>query len=756
MAPQLRRAISELFRSAVGARAARAAGPHLLPRHALPAAGAQRPRFDEWSGLHDLDSAGAQRLLQGEDASAEAFFSDTADFEARVQHEAAWLLKPEAQTDAEVHGPFLYFQRYTPEGFVVFCRSPIGDSQRVEVLLDTGALAEESKAGVAEVTVCKVSDDHEVMAYIVDLVGDESYQLCFKTLGDRAQNWSVRLDGVRSFEFLGGGSAEAGLDVLAVRMDAKTRRASQVIHHRVSRAGPIGEPQLLWHERNEAAYLEVFRTKDRQFVLLSSNTKDTSEVRVMRCNSSGDSMGPAEPQLLLPPRPGVEYFAEHHAGNFYVITNHERPDFVVYNLPVDKLGSPNGGWCDLTRFFTPPGGMHVTDADLFSRWLVLYGHEAAEPRICVVPLADGGSGSQGQPYLVELPSPVGSVEPGVNAEAGCDEVRYTFRSPLEPGATYSLRLSTGESTQVARREWHPQGGPGPEAFACERLELPARDGERVPLTLARPKDRGGGPRPCLLLLYGAYGTCLTPDFRPEHMVLMRRGWVIAWAHVRGGGERGREWHLGGRQLTKGRSVLDLADTVRFLLARGIAAPGRLCAKAASAGGLTLGAFVNSDEGASALAGAVLEVPFVDVVTGMSDPSLPLTVHEFAEWGDPREAVHEENMRSMSPYENVGPHPYPKLYLSCARADARVPAWMPLKLAARIRARAPKYLVDDRPQGARRRSAGTTARAADAEGPCVVLHCSDGGHGGAGDWHGRSEEFARQLAFLFKAASLPVA
>jgi len=289
------------------------------------------------------------------------------------------------------------------------------------------------------------------------------------------------------------------------------------------------------------------------------------------------------------------------------------------------------------------------------------------------------------------------------------------------------------------------------------VEYPARDGELVPLTLVRPKQTSGsshvgGPRPCLLHVYGAYGTCLAPDFRPEHAVLLRRGWAIAWAHVRGGGERGRAWHAAARQLSKAQSVRDLADAVRFLVARGVVAPGALCLKGASAGGFTLGALLNSPGEVTNVGAAVLEVPFVDVLTGMLDPTLPLTVHEFAEWGNPHEASHEVNLRSLSPYENVGSHRYPPLYLSCAREDSRVPPWMPLKLAARLRSRAPAYLSEP-PNGSARRRHRAQVRAPVHQEPTVVLHCTDGGHGGAVDWHGRSEEFARQIVFLYKALGL---
>lgn len=723
--------------------------------------------------MQDLNGSSAQQLLRAEAAAEQAFFAGTEALEQRLQAEAAHLLRPEAQAEPEVHGPFRYFQRYGPEGFVIFCREPL-EGGAAEVLLDTGELARAAGTGFADVTACKVSDDHAVLAYIVDTVGDESYELRFMSLGPGGFSWPARVPGVRSVEFMGRCPGQTGVDVLTVHMDPQTRRACRIsrMSARQDAVDPL-EEDVLWVEPNEAAYLEVFRTKDKRCVLLSSNTKDTSEVRVVRCAAmASDADVPVGPLGLLAPREGVEYFAEHCGDSFYIISNHERPDFSVYQLPDAMVGAEDGGWQHLRPFFTPPGGLHVTDADMLQRWLVLYGHEAAGPRVCVVPVPPGGGAElpaeeappAEEAYLAALPHGVGSVEPGVNADPEARRIRFTFRSPLEPGATYDLQLDTGEVQLVSRREW--AHGLDPDAFVCERIEYPARDGEMVPLTVARPKwDYSGGsagaPRPCLLHVYGAYGTCLVPDFRPEHALLLRRGWTLAWAHVRGGGERGRAWHAAGRRLRKARSVEDLADASRFLLARGLAAPGALCLKAASAGGLTLGALLNAPSQAALVGAAVLEVPFVDVLTGMLDPTLPLTVHEFAEWGDPREEPHEANLRSLSPYENVGSHRYPPMYLSCAREDSRVPPWMPLKLAARVRARAPAYLDAAGGFGARRRQR-SQARAASKSGeagapppeePQVVLRCADGGHGGAADWHGRTEEFARQIVFLYKALGL---
>ena len=677
----LRRVLQEMWRSA---------------RPTFGTTGQQLPRIssksflktsDEWATIQQ--DAAMKRVLEAEKSATESFFAPSADFQSRFHEEVDYLM-PNEEMVPEEQGSFMYFQRPNADGFLEYGRFPLGQPQAEHVFLNTGELAAET--GYADVTACKVSEDDEVLAYIADLHGDDSYELHLRNLREPGKaSQAIRIPGIRSVEFLGRTGNVASL--LAVKTDESTKRAHQALH--LTLADGQVRSRLLWNEDNPAAYLELFKTKDRQFVLVSSNTKDTSKVRIAKCQEGNVSQ---EIQLvpLLEPMKGVEYFAEHHGRMFVVISNHERPDFAVYKLPEEKLGHSGAQWTDLQLVFLPPGAMHVTDADMFSRWLVLYGHDTAAPRICVVPHSEDsqfastcGTPRSGAAYLVALPS-IGSIEPGVNAGSNAETIRFTFRSPVEPGRLHSLNLSSGETRLInAGTSRTLDALKIAEHVQCDRLNFAARDGELVPLTLVRPQE--AAPSPCLLHVYGAYGSCLTPDFRPEHIALLRRGWVLAWAHVRGGGERGSAWHSAGRQQQKARSVLDLADAARFLLARGIAVPGAICLKGSSAGGFALGSFLNSREDAALVGAAILEVPFVDVLTGMLDPSLPLTAHEFAEWGDPSHPEHEENIRSLSPYENIGSHNYPPIYISCALADARVPAWMAVKYAARCRTRTPGFI-----------------------------------------------------------------
>lgn len=671
---------------------------------------------DDWAGLAGPEAAETfSEIVEAEKDATHNFFEQRgkpgkqAQVLEKLQAEAVTLL-PHEEVIPEAQGHYMYFQRPTIDGYIQFGRYPRNEPEAEEVILDTSVPAKDTGScsagsagsGFTDLLACKVSDDHNLLAYIVDVAGDDSFELYLRPLAGSGCAGTVCVPGIRSVEFIG--QAKNVVNLLAVRTDDATKRANQVLH--LTMAGGSVTEHLLWEEQNPAAYLELFRTKNRRFILASSNTKDTSAVRYVPCTADTGNR-PMDLIPLLEPSPGIEYFAEHlnsqdiqeiHRGpdlnsgsflessrtfsnsTFFVISNHERPDFAVYLLPENEAGMAQS-WSRLKHFFTPPGDMHVTDADLLSNWLVLYGHESAAPRICVVPVAEPQSA-----YSVDLPS-IGAVEPGVNANHDADHIRFTFRSPVEPGCTYHLDLRRGALTVEGKRTLD---GSSMHSAKCERVDFAARDGERVPLTLLRPsKELGAGP--CLLHVYGAYGSSMTPDFRPEHLMLLRRGWVLAWAHVRGGGERGRAWHQAGRQLHKSRSVLDLSDAVRFLLAQGIVAPGALCLKGSSAGGFTLGSLLNSREDAALIGAAILEVPFLDVLSSMADPLLPLTTHEYAEWGDPEYPEHEMNIRSLSPYENIGSHSYPHLYLSCALADARAPAWMTVKYAARMRARIPGYM-----------------------------------------------------------------
>ena len=343
---------------------------------------------------------------------------------------------------------------------------------------------------------------------------------------------------------------------------------------------------------------------------------------------------------------------------------------------------------------------------------------------------------------------VNSVRVGtcIQAGANCDfwgsQVRLTLSSPVTPPTVLDVSLRKGgEGGGAGRRvvtvvQRGRCTGFRAEDFVCRQEWATSHDGARVPLTVMHRKGRASdGSCPALLVVYGGYGQCLDTSFDAGRLAIMERGWAVVLCHVRGGGELGARWHADGKGDRKTNSFLDLAACVEWVQAAGLASAGKMALHTASAGGLVVGAFANRFSGA--VAGAIVKVPFVDMANTMADPTQPLTVHEYDEWGRAADPVVEEYLRSYSPYDNVQPppHRYPALYVTGAYNDTRVAYWEPAKWVARLRACAPS--PPETP-------------------PLIVLHTSmEGGHFGTGGAGGNFRDFAREIAFLHLALGLPL-
>ncbi|KAL0053370.1 hypothetical protein WJX82_004848 [Trebouxia sp. C0006] len=287
-----------------------------------------------------------------------------------------------------------------------------------------------------------------------------------------------------------------------------------------------------------------------------------------------------------------------------------------------------------------------------------------------------------QPQLTTLsfPSWALSIQPGANPDHHTRTVRLHVASPVHPQHVYDYHLDTGQLQLLGAEQLH---GHDPEQYVCQVQYVKAADGTQVPLTVLHKKGMPlNGSHPALLTVYGAYGISLETGFEPERLVLLDRGWVIALAHVRGGGELGRRWHAAGRSLHKMNSLTDLEACLDHLLQQGYSRKGLVGVQAASAGGLLVGALLNRRP--HDLLAAILRVPFVDFLTSMTQPELPLTVHEYGEWGDPADPAVLQQMRELCPYQNIKTAEYPPVLATCSATDPRVPVWGPAKWVAKSR------------------------------------------------------------------------
>jgi oligopeptidase B len=665
-------------------------------------------RVDDWYWLRDKDDPQVIEHLRAENAFTESATAHTAPLQTLLFEEMVARIE---ETDLSVpvrKGPWLYYHR-TVEGqsYGIHCRRPAeGESDPGQASADTTepdrAENETGNEAPADEVVMldenqlaaghdyfalgnlAVSPSHRWLAYSVDTNGSERFSMRFLDLETGEESPESLEDTSYSMAW-----ANDNATVFFVRVDEAMRPCHVV------GTDPTGA-ELVYEEADEHFYLGVGRTRDDEFILLGLDSKVTSEVRVLAADDPTGTFS-----VLADRRQGVEYSVDHDRGSasrpsrFLVVTNDQAEDFRLLEAP--DHGGDHREWGEIIPHRP---GIRLDAIDPFADHLVVYEREDGETRIRVVDADSGVSKPIDQP---ESPS---TVWGGANAEYESTMLRYEYTSLVTPRSVYDYDVSTA-SAQLRKRQ-PVLGGFDPDRYRTERRWATADDGTQVPMSLVYRPDRcghdgsddGGGPveAPCLLYGYGSYEASMDPSFSSLRLSLLDRGFVFAIAHVRGGGEMGRRWYEEGKFLAKPNTFTDFIACAQALVAAGTTVPGRLVARGGSAGGLLMGAVANLAP--DLFRAIVAEVPFVDCLTTILDESLPLTVLEWEEWGNPVEdpeiyAV----MKSYSPYDNVRsvddqglPLRYPDILATAGLSDPRVGFWEPAKWTAKLRAANPDNRV----------------------------------------------------------------
>jgi len=374
--------------------------------------------------------------------------------------------------------------------------------------------------------------------------------------------------------------------------------------------------------------------------------------------------------IFAPRRQGVRYFLEHAGDDFLVLSNEDAVNFKLAAVPI-----ADARWENQRELIPHRERTLLQNVDVFERRVLVSGREDVQTRLWVHDLESG----QTQP--LEFDEPIHSVWPGDNREFQTTTAVIRYASFVTPPTYFEIDLETGERMLLKQEE--VVGGHNPDDYISERLFATAPDGTRVPISLVRRRDASPGPRPLLLRGYGSYGYSYDPRFARNELSLIDRGITFAIAHIRGGQELGRAWYEDGKLLHKKNTFTDFIACAEHLVQEGYTVPDRLIAQGGSAGGLLMGAVANARP--DLFHAIVAEVPFVDVLRVMLDPTLPLTTGEFEEWGDPREPEYFDYIRSYSPYDNVSSQAYSHLYLTAGIEDDQVPYWQPAKMTAKLRA-----------------------------------------------------------------------
>jgi oligopeptidase B len=610
-------------------------------------------RIDDWYWLRDRDDPATLAYLEAENAYTEAMTAGTKALQETLFQEFKSRIQETDESPPVFHGGHWYSERMV-EGleYAIHARRTGSIDAGEDVLLDENELA--AGKDYFDLRAFKPSPDHRLAAYGVNFDGSDNTDLRFRDLERKRDLDDVVPDVTGNVAW-----ASDNATVFYAARDAALR-PHQIWRHRLG--DPIERATLVFQEDDERFRVHVDRTKTGAYLLISSESALTTEVRYLRAD---DPEG--EFHVIEPRRTGHEYGVNHHGDRFLVTTNSGGAvNFKLMEVPVDDPGEAN--WRELVA--------HRDDArllgtDVLRDWIVLVEQSDAVPKLRVMRAATG------ELRELEVPEEVSSTELGPNPEFDRSILRFEYESMVTPRTTYDEDLETGERTLV--KQVPVLGGYDPEVYVTAREWATAPDGTRVPLSVVRRRDTPvDGTAPGMLYGYGSYEITIDPAFSHFVLSLLDRGFVYAIAHIRGGGELGRRWYDDGKFLRKRNTFTDFIACAEQL--RG--SVGKLVAMGGSAGGLLMGAVIN--ERPDLFDGVLALVPFVDVVTTMLDETIPLTVGEFEEWGNPKDPEYYAYMKSYSPYDNVTAQAYPPMLVTTGLNDTRVAFWEPAKWVAKLR------------------------------------------------------------------------
>jgi oligopeptidase B len=638
-----------------------------------PPVAARRPRLlaahgdtrvDPYYWLREKDNPEVIAYLEAENAYSDAVTAPTLPLQEKLYREIVGRVQEsDASAPTLYRGWWSYTRTVEGLDYEIYCRRRGSMESTEEVVLDGNVLAEGHE--YFDLGYVERSPDETLVAYAVDVDGSERHELHFRDLATGKD----LADAVSDVYYGYAWSADSRTFFYVLRDAAM--RPYQVWRH--SLGTPAADDVLVMQEDDERFELSVEVTKSERYIVLTSSSQITSESSIL---DSADPSG--KPRLVEARRQGIEYSVEHQGDRLLILTNDGARNFRLMTTPA---GSP--GRTSWTELVPERAGVRLNAIDVHAGHAVLGERSEGLQRLEVV---DAGNGEL---HVVDQPDSAYTAFSGANPDYESRVMRFFYTSLTAPWSAVDYDMETRHRTVV--KEQPVGGGYDRGDYTTERQWATAPDGVRVPISLVYRRDLRGdlrgdsrrdGSRPALLYGYGAYEVSSEPMFDSARLSLLDRGYVFAIAHVRGGGEMGREWYEDGKFLHKTNTFTDFIACAERLVELGYTSPERLAIRGRSAGGLLVGAVLNLRP--DLFACAVAQVPFVDALTTMLDDKLPLTVGEFEEWGNPAELAFYEYMKSYSPYDNVRAAEYPALLVTTGLNDPSVSYWEPAKWVAKLR------------------------------------------------------------------------
>lgn len=651
-------------------------------------------RVDNYFWLRDKENPEVLKYIEAENAYTDSVMKPTEPLQKKLYDEMLGRIK-ETDLSLPVHQDSFYYYTRTEQGkaYPIFCRKLRSMDAAEFVLLDINQLAEGHQ--FFSVAAMDVSPDHRWLIYSFDTTGLERFVLRVKNLPTGELEPDIITNTMYSTSW--GNDNKTFFYTTA----NEAWRSDKLWRHTIG-TDPSTDV-MVYQETDSMFAVSIERTRSKRYLLMNLNSEMTTEVRMLDADTPT-----GEFKVIEPRQQGVEYFVQHRGDNFYIYTNDIVKNFRLVSAPVANPGKAN--W---QTVMSGSDSLYLTGFDVFANWLVVYERKAGLQQISVTDLTNN------QSHDISFDEPLYTLESDNNPEFVTDSLRFRFTSLLTPSSIYDYNLKT--KARTLKKKTEVLGGYDPTQYQEERLVAKSPDGAMVPLLLVYKKGLvKNGQNPVWLYAYGAYGISTDPAFSSNRLSLLNRGFIYAIAQVRGGSEMGRQWYDDGKVLHKKNSAVDFIACAEKLIADKYTSAGKIVANGGSAGGFLMGLITNLRPDLFKIVAA--DVPFVDYIATMLDESIPLTVEEYQEWGNPHREQDYKYMRSISPLDNVEAKNYPTMLIQGGLNDTRVCYWEPVKWAAKL-------------------------RATKTDNKLLLLKIQTAGHGGASGRYGRLKEIAFDYAFV---------
>ncbi len=613
-------------------------------------------RNDSFFWLREKANPDVLKYLQAENRYTETALKPTEKLRDTIYHEMRRRIKEDDVSVPQKIGDYYYYSRTeTGKQYAVHCRKKGSLDAKEEVILDENELAKGQK--YFRVGILSVSPDHKLLAYSTDTNGGETYVIRIKTL----ETGELLPDEIKNSSYSFAWANDNKTFFYDQLDDAN--RPYKALKHILGTS--VNQDPTVYEEKDARFFLEIYKSRSEKFIFVSVESERASEVRFV------DADHPEGEFALIRPRENdLLYSVDHQGDRFFIVTNENAKNFKVVETPVASPDKEH--WKDYLPYDPK---VKVDAVDAFENHLVISERRDGLPAIRICDLRSG------ETHEINFDEPTYEVSLDRNPVYKTGIVRIDYSSFITPNSVIDYDMVSRR--KELKKEAPVLGGYQKSDYASERVFAKADDGVEIPISLFYKKGfRKDGTAPLLLTGYGAYGISTDANFSSSTISLVDRGFVFAIAHIRGGGELGRTWYEDGKLLKKENTFTDFVSCTQYLIDQKYAAPKRVAILGGSAGGLLMGAVMNMRP--ELFTSVIAAVPFVDVLNTMSDPSLPLTVTEYEEWGNPQDAEYFDYMASYSPYDNIEEKQYPNLLVTAGLNDPRVSYWEPAKWVAKQR------------------------------------------------------------------------